>query len=370
MKYIFRRAKKSPLFWGGLVAFAFYSFLHNGVIQSAFLTRYLATHPVEYIETGLFFVGMTALILKLFDLFWERASIESAPILPDLQGTRLDSRSCKSLLRTINEFVDQRGNSYYPDRLGRAVKYVQQAESAELLDQELRYLAEEDSIRAESNYGFVQMIIWAIPILGFLGTVIGIALAMGQLAPEELERSLPVVMDGLTVAFDTTAIALAFSIVLYFSKFVVAQYETQILAQVDQQVNNELRSRFELVGPTNDNSQVIAVRRMVESLADGMQDLVDKQTTVFREHLGVLVALQDHLGSSVRQFQQSLIEISERNKGTALLENTKAVEQLIDSCFARMITSLAGSIQTTNIRSESVGNMETLGFQQKQKKAA
>ena len=50
-------------------------------------------------------------------------------------------------------------------------------------------------------------------MLGFLGTVIGITQALGDLDPEELANSIQTAMDGLLsglyVAFDTTAVALS-----------------------------------------------------------------------------------------------------------------------------------------------------------------
>ncbi len=80
----------------------------------------------------------------------------------------------------------------------------------------LRYLADRDAVAAQGSYALVRMFIWAIPILGFLGTVVGIAMALGRLAPQQLEESLPQVMASLTVAFNTTILALGLCLVLYF----------------------------------------------------------------------------------------------------------------------------------------------------------
>ncbi len=280
-----QRIAKSPLLWGCLITFIFYTFLDQGIIRSDTLKRYLAMHPVEYIETGMFFVGIAALLLKFFDVLRQRAAVESGPILPGIREQRVDTRACESYLKLIGQWVAKQGESVYSKRMHRAVQYVRQCESAEQLDQELRFLADDDAMQAESDYGFVQLIIWAIPILGFLGTVVGIALAMGNLVPEELETSLPLVMDGLTVAFDTTAIALAFSIVLYFSKFAISKQENQVLWKLDRLVDEELRGRFELQGPAVDNSQVLAVRKMLESVVGSIEELIEKQTAVWDQSI-------------------------------------------------------------------------------------
>ncbi|MEI2659369.1 MAG: MotA/TolQ/ExbB proton channel family protein [Bifidobacterium adolescentis] len=51
----------------------------------------------------------------------------------------------------------------------------------------------------------IRTITWAVPILGFLGTVIGITMAIANITPDQLESSLGEVTAGLAVAFDTTA---------------------------------------------------------------------------------------------------------------------------------------------------------------------
>ncbi|MCL2306016.1 MAG: MotA/TolQ/ExbB proton channel family protein [Planctomycetaceae bacterium] len=280
---IFSAIVKSPLLWGVLVTTIFYTFLHNGTIQSELLVRYLAMHPIEYTETGMFFIGMCALGLKAFDLLHQRNAVLAGPILPPIRERRVDTRSCEAYLKQVELFLRKNGPACYPNRLFKALKYVRQCESAEQLDSELKYLAEEDSINAEADYGFVQLIIWAIPILGFLGTVVGIAVAMGELDPEQLESSLPLVMGGLTVAFDTTAIALTFSIILFFTKYSIAKQENAILATIDQMMNDELRGRFELLGAAADNTEIIAVRKMLESVVDSLESLIKSQSTIWEQ---------------------------------------------------------------------------------------
>jgi len=48
-------AARSPVLWGGTAAAGFYGLIHSGVIDHALVTRYCASHPVEYITTTMFF---------------------------------------------------------------------------------------------------------------------------------------------------------------------------------------------------------------------------------------------------------------------------------------------------------------------------
>ncbi|MDR1958179.1 MAG: hypothetical protein LBQ54_03915, partial [Planctomycetaceae bacterium] len=66
VKPFFTRIFKSSFLWGGLATFGFYSLIHNGLLKHPLVIRYTAMHPVEYVITGMFFIGLAGLIVKIF----------------------------------------------------------------------------------------------------------------------------------------------------------------------------------------------------------------------------------------------------------------------------------------------------------------
>ena len=62
-----RLVARSPLLWGSLACFGFYGLLSYGVLESKFVERYFASHPVEYAATIMFFVGMAALAIAALE---------------------------------------------------------------------------------------------------------------------------------------------------------------------------------------------------------------------------------------------------------------------------------------------------------------
>jgi biopolymer transport protein ExbB/TolQ len=106
--------------------------------------------------------------------------------------------------------------SFLGRRLATALDFVNRRKSAQDLDDQLRQLADNDAMGLEGSYALTRFITWAIPILGFLGTVLGITGAIAGVTPEVLEESLSTVTDGLALAFDSTALALALTMVLMF----------------------------------------------------------------------------------------------------------------------------------------------------------
>ena len=72
-----------------------------------------------------------------------------------------------------------------------------------------------ESDRLDSELSMVRYIAWAIPSIGFIGTVRGIGDALAQ-AYKAVEGDISGVTASLGVAFNSTFVALVLSIVLMF----------------------------------------------------------------------------------------------------------------------------------------------------------
>jgi hypothetical protein len=142
-------------------------------------------------------------------------------------------------------------------------------------------MEELEAVQINASYSMVRIIIWAIPILGLLGTVIGITIAVANLNPETLEESMTKVTHGLGVAFDHTATALALTMLLMFVKAGVERLEDYLLARVDARVSKELVGRFQTSVPTDDPN-VHAVRRMSEQVLEAVEALAARQAEVWK----------------------------------------------------------------------------------------
>jgi biopolymer transport protein ExbB/TolQ len=78
-----------------------------------------------------------------------------------------------------------------------------------------RDICDSEGERLESELSIIRYIAWAIPSVGFIGTVRGIGDALGQ-AHRAVEGDITGVTASLGVAFNSTFIALVISIVLMF----------------------------------------------------------------------------------------------------------------------------------------------------------
>ena len=272
-----------PLCWGLLLWVGFYALIRQGVITSPLLLRYFAGHVVEYLEAALFFVGVAALAIKLLGNARQYMSLHRVGLGPIPEEGQPATESDTLLERLEASTVAAR--SLLGDRLRNALAYVSRKGAADGLDEELKYLAETDAIRLQEGNGLVRIIIWATPMLGFLGTVIGITLALGGLSPQMLvetpERAMEGLLAGLSVAFDTTALALTLSLLLMFCMFLGDQFESQFLAVVDARADAELVGRFQEFGAGKD-PQLASIRRMSDAVIASSETLLERQTDLWR----------------------------------------------------------------------------------------
>ncbi|NUQ65936.1 MAG: MotA/TolQ/ExbB proton channel family protein [Pirellulales bacterium] len=271
---------RSPILWGGLASAGFFALIHTGVPGSDLLMRYCAGHPVEYIETVMFFVGLAALLIKAIDVSAQSRALAD-PLLGPVPRGGQPVAAAEELIVRLRRLPPRRQKEYLVHRMYKGLEYVCRRNSPEALDEELRYLADLDADRAHAGYGLVRAAIWAIPILGFLGTVIGITMAVASLSPQNLESSMPTVVAALGVAFDTTAQALALSMILFFTQFFVDRAESNLLGAVGDRVEDELLGRFETVtaGP---DGQLVAIRKMGEALVAATEQLVQRQAELWQ----------------------------------------------------------------------------------------
>jgi flagellar motor component MotA len=77
-----------------------------------------------------------------------------------------------------------------------------------------------DAKRSAGSYALLKVFLWAIPILGFIGTVLGLSIAVGNpdmsntADPEAIKGAIGTLTGGLGVAFDTTLLGLVLSMIM------------------------------------------------------------------------------------------------------------------------------------------------------------
>ena len=296
-----------PALWGGAAAFGFYALLPYLPVQRELALRYFCGHWIEYATTGLFFIGMALLAKKAISLSRERQAIAAT----ESAARETTPISAEGLLKALSA---QLSHTAIGERLRDTADHLAIPQASHL-SEHLKYLAELAAERLHGSYALVRTVCWAIPILGFLGTVMGITIAIANIDPEQLSNSLGSVTGGLAVAFDTTALALALSLVLVFATFVVERAEQSVLDRVEAfamkrlaplanpiasspLAQAEVEAAHQLVERTDTliRCQTEAWQGAIESMRRRWADTIVEQQGQLRETLsaGMEMTLADH----------------------------------------------------------------------------
>lgn len=303
MKRIFANLAGSSVLWGLVLTFAFYYALNQGYVENETVLRYSVGHPVEYLSIGMFWIGLCDLLFKLGRTGRERRALRRGALFPPKTAAREPVANVANYLESIDKARAVRGDSAYLERLRGALEFLRAGGSPDDLDLELRRLADDAYDDRDGEYGMVRALIWAIPILGFLGTVLGITVALGSLDLTQIETTSEKLAAGLKVAFDTTALALSLVFVLYFVQFFSRRRDAALARGIAKMADSELKGRFRAEETSADSpldASGANVGAILESLARALTRSLEESSRRQTEALSASVrGLADEFGAAL-----------------------------------------------------------------------
>jgi biopolymer transport protein ExbB/TolQ len=115
--------------------------------------------------------------------------------------------------------------------------------------------ADSDASAVDSSYTVIRSLIWTIPILGFIGTVVGLSQAIGAFTnvlnqagndAAGIKSKLGPVVGGLATAFETTLVALIAAVVIQLLSTWVYKREEALLDAISDFTTEHVLSRLKL----------------------------------------------------------------------------------------------------------------------------
>lgn len=176
---------------------------------------------IPYFTVFLANFSFAILILKNAKLKVQKKALQ-VNILPQDSNFSLSPVTARAILESMYSQVETPAKFVLFDRVERALSNLKNLGSVSAVAECLKNQADNDDSYLSSSYTVLKGFIWAIPVLGFIGTVIGLADAVGGFGAvvaqgadiETLKNSLGGVTSGLAVAFETTLIALVLALLI------------------------------------------------------------------------------------------------------------------------------------------------------------
>jgi biopolymer transport protein ExbB/TolQ len=157
-------------------------------------------------------------------------------LLPTEEGARILPDDARPLVRKLDMVAARRDPSILGTMSRLALNKFAISRSATDASEIVRSQAELEQGRLVSSIATVQYLAWAIPAIGFLGTVRGLAggMSMASVQDGDTQRFLDQATKHLTIAFDCTFVALALSLVVMYFLHAIQRAEEGLVLDCQQ----------------------------------------------------------------------------------------------------------------------------------------
>lgn len=192
--------------------------------------------PTQYATALLFFWCLAILVVKSAKLSFQRRAFD-VPVIPNDAGFVISTATVDRVLDRIHDTVDDPRHFVLFNRIVIALANLRNLGHVGDVDDILRSQASQDESTIETSYALLQGFVWAIPVLGFIGTVLGLSDAIGEFSGVlgsakdigQISTALRGVTAGLSTAFDTTLVALVAALVVQLLVTVMRKNEEEFL---------------------------------------------------------------------------------------------------------------------------------------------
>ncbi len=314
------------LFLAGVVTALFYEVFPLPFIENG---RFLAffDNPVSEVITGMTSWSLFVLMFKYLH-FRVQSRAQQALVHPSVLavlGRGIYASNADQVLAELGEMlrklkVKRFAESAIYRRVYQVLHYIRSAPKKESLNDLLGYQSQIDLKRLETAYTLLQVLIWAIPILGFIGTVLGIGDSVREFSvfiqtaegggqfSTQMRSALGGVTSGLAVAFNTTFLALVLVMPVMILTSFLNKNEEEILVAVEEYCLEELLPHLH-ISPSNDgvsesfDEHMHRILQLSGNWLGRLEPLVEqlaRQTEMVSHQLGGIQPL-------VRQFTDRLI---------------------------------------------------------------
>ncbi len=286
--------KPTPTHTGGLTAADDTSLLRSGAVAIAAEVVLYATLETPlgntYFGQLLSARGWVPYAIALFSLWAfamlafklqqhrRQSGVLRLELLPRSLGERIDASSAEAFRTYLGQLATLEPGNPLIVRLDWAMRRMTAHNEPSELVSQLGDRSRLDADVLDSSYAMLRVLVWAIPILGFIGTVLGISEAVSGFSNsvhsaanlEVMRASIGSVTTGLGVAFDTTLLALMMSILIMFPMSALQRAEEGFLTRCDNYCDAHLLSRL---AATTDQSTVAAAstERDLRSMIDELE---------------------------------------------------------------------------------------------------
>ncbi len=171
----------------------------------------------DYEQEACFVLMLWALSIMIYKgiVINRNRSLLQEDLIPMAEGMKILPEDVHDISRQIQSLPPVQKGALLPRVLLAALQRFSSTRNIQDVSDATNAYCTSEGDRLDSELSLIRYVLWAIPSIGFLGTVRGISLALGY-AHRAVEGDIFDVTKSLGTAFNSTLIALLISLVLMF----------------------------------------------------------------------------------------------------------------------------------------------------------
>ena len=182
--------------------------------------------------------ALSILVYKGYNL-WRQHKLLDRDLLQLPEGLPIGVEDTRDLAQRIHALPSMERHYLLPRAMLVGIERFSATRNVQDVSTAVGDVCESEGERLESELSIIRYIAWAIPSVGFIGTVRGIGDALGQ-AHRAVEGDITGVTENLGVAFNSTFVALVISIILMFFIHQVQLLQERLVLDSEQYVDHWL----------------------------------------------------------------------------------------------------------------------------------
>ena len=186
----------------------------------------------------LMFWALAIMGYKAVNILDERKLLE-VDLVPVAEGMRILPEDTREFARQVQQLPDENKRMLLPRALLNALQRFSSTRNIQDVASSTHTICESEADKLESELSMIRYISWAIPSIGFIGTVRGIGEALAQ-ADKAVQGDIAGVTLSLGVAFNSTFVALLISIFLMFLVHQLQLLQERLVYDSEQYCDDKL----------------------------------------------------------------------------------------------------------------------------------
>jgi biopolymer transport protein ExbB/TolQ len=219
-----------------------------------FVQMFTERGAVQYVTVLCGFWALTILAIKSLKIRLQRKPLTHS-VTPQDPDFVLSSATAADVLASVHATCDDSRAFILFNRIEIALSNLRNMGRVSDLADVFHAQAQHDEDVMESSYSLVRGLVWAIPVLGFIGTVQGLSAAVGSFGSvltesaevSALKPALRGVTAGLATAFETTFVALVIALGIQLLLTFVKRAEEQLLDDCKEYCQRQLLGRLRIL---------------------------------------------------------------------------------------------------------------------------